>query len=101
MPNLPQQRRRSRQLRDDNELQADSKNRAHERRENLRDSLTEVSTLAVYVVPTVTAILGFILLLKYILTNDWQPVEHSFRYLLVLLVGYLVKHLQDSGIEKG
>jgi hypothetical protein len=86
-------------LKNDKQLHQHGKNRAYIRQQAHLESFAKVCNIAIYIIPILLLIWLFIMVIHYILINNWQPIESGGQSLFLYIFGYFSRYLQTMGIK--
>jgi hypothetical protein len=84
------------ELKSDEELKADGKNRQHMRNQRVLDSLYSVFNFAIWAIPIILLIYFVVLIIHFIMVGDWNSIKAYFDSGMVFVAGYFAHFLQTT-----
>ncbi len=73
-----------------------AKEKGHQRQQKLMDSLTSIACIAIYIVPTVLALLYAAVMAHKAYVGEWQALEDSIIAMLIPVTTYLAGILSKN-----
>lgn len=77
-------------------LDQEAKQKGHGRQQRLMDSVTSVACSAIYIVPSVLAVLYVGVLLNKAISGEWSSLEDSLKAMLIPVSTYIAGILSKN-----
>jgi hypothetical protein len=93
-------RKRKIQLKSDEELQLEGKNRQYDRQQKLQDALNKIVIWVIYISPVALALLAGLIVTGQVLHFNTTTPENWLTHLITALAAYFFGYLQKNGLKK-
>ncbi len=78
------------------DLTKDGQKRDHQRDQEIKDEANRAFVLVIRATPYGVLLITVLLLGHYAYTNNWQPIENGFTYVISALFGGLIARLKQN-----